>query len=84
MSNKIRATWTPPARPGEPVPVSEQTRPADAADTVKLGARTPPRQGPTEDEIRVRAHALWEQAGRPEGDGVQFWLEAERELTNPR
>ena len=75
---------TRPARPGEPVPVSEQTPPAAAADSVALGPRTPPRQGPTEDEIRARAHALWEQAGRPTGDGVQFWLEAEKELTTPR
>ena len=51
---------------------------------MNLGPRTPPRSGPTEDEIRARAHAMWEQAGRPDGDGVQFWLEAEKELKNPR
>ncbi len=26
------------------------------------------------------AYLKWEQAGRPEGDGVYFWLEAEREI----
>ena len=30
--------------------------------------------------IRELAYAKWEAAGRPAGDGVQFWLEAEREL----
>jgi hypothetical protein len=36
--------------------------------------------GPSEDEIRIRAHQLWELAGRPQGNEDQFWLEAEREL----
>ena len=33
--------------------------------------------------IQVRAYDLWEQAGRPDGDAdqVQFWCEAEREIT---
>lgn len=35
---------------------------------------------PTEDEIRDLAHSKWEKAGCPAGDGVEFWLEAEREL----
>ncbi len=29
-------------------------------------------------ETNEVAYYLWEQAGRPEGDGVEFWLEAER------
>jgi len=33
-----------------------------------------------EEAIRTRAYHLWEAAGRPPGDGVHFWLEAEREL----
>jgi hypothetical protein len=33
-----------------------------------------------EDAIRTRAYHLWEAAGRPPGDGVSFWLEAERVL----
>jgi hypothetical protein len=32
--------------------------------------------------IRQRAFEKWEQAGRPAGDGVYFWLAAERELQN--
>jgi hypothetical protein len=34
-----------------------------------------------EQTIRLRAYEKWEAAGRPGGDGVQFWLEAEKELT---
>jgi hypothetical protein len=30
--------------------------------------------------IRLRAYQKWERAGRPDGDGVAFWLEAEAEL----
>ena len=29
-------------------------------------------------EIRIQAYYLWEKAGKPAGDGVPFWLEAER------
>ena len=37
-----------------------------------------------EDEIRARAHQLWEQAGKPDGSDQQFWLEAERQLKKER
>lgn len=33
-----------------------------------------------EDAVRVLAYQLWEQAGSPEGDGVNFWLQAEAEF----
>jgi hypothetical protein len=36
---------------------------------------------PTEDDVRARAHALWELAGKPEGQREEFWREAERELS---
>ena len=32
------------------------------------------------DAIRQLAYQKWEEAGRPETDGVSFWLEAEREF----
>ncbi|PWE79237.1 hypothetical protein XF30_23280 [Bradyrhizobium sp. SUTN9-2] len=35
-----------------------------------------------EELIRVRAHQLWELAGKPEGRQDEFWREAERELSN--
>ncbi|WP_430642973.1 DUF2934 domain-containing protein [Bradyrhizobium cosmicum] len=36
---------------------------------------------PDQDRIRVRAHQLWELAGKPEGRQDDFWREAERELS---
>ncbi|HTO62766.1 MAG TPA: DUF2934 domain-containing protein [Bradyrhizobium sp.] len=30
--------------------------------------------------IRSKAHELWEQAGKPEGQEEHFWHEAERQL----
>jgi hypothetical protein len=56
--------WTGPEPARAAVPASTD-RPA-----------TPPGEG----HVRTRAYELWESAGRPEGDGVYFWLEAEREL----
>jgi hypothetical protein len=35
----------------------------------------------SEDQIRTRAHQLWEAAGKPEGRDQEFWIEAERQLT---
>jgi hypothetical protein len=29
---------------------------------------------PTEEQIRIRAHELWEQAGKPEDRDDEFWL----------
>ena len=37
-----------------------------------------------EDEIRPLAYRKWEEAGRPAGDGVQFWLAAEKEILRRR
>lgn len=35
-------------------------------------------------QVRARAYALWEQAGRPAGRELEFWLEAERQLEEKR
>jgi hypothetical protein len=53
--------------------------PAGAADSISL---QPPQKAsaPREDAIRTRAYALWQQAGEPGSDGVEFWLRAEQEL----
>lgn len=32
------------------------------------------------EETRRRAYELWENAGRPEGRELEFWLQAEREV----
>jgi hypothetical protein len=37
---------------------------------------------PTEQDIRDRAHRLWERAGKPEGHEEEFWHAAEQELRN--
>jgi Protein of unknown function (DUF2934) len=36
------------------------------------------------DEIRRRAQDLWEQAGRPPGRDVEFWLQAEAGIKRAR
>ena len=37
-----------------------------------------------EDAIRALAHHKWETAGCPAGDGLAFWLEAERDVNAER
>jgi hypothetical protein len=35
---------------------------------------------PTAEQVRILAHELWEQAGKPQGQENEFWHQAEREL----
>jgi Protein of unknown function (DUF2934) len=35
---------------------------------------------PTDEQIKLRAHQLWEQAGKPDGRESEFWHLAERDL----
>jgi hypothetical protein len=35
-------------------------------------------------QVRARAYELWEQAGRPSGRELEFWLEAERQMEAER
>src|SRR4051812_10349833 len=44
------------------------------------GPRIPVMPFPDDEQIRRRAHELWEEAGRPEGRELEFWHRAEREL----
>jgi len=44
---------------------------------------TPQTAAISADQIRRHAFSLWEHAGRPMGDGVSFWLQAEQELSQP-
>ena len=37
-----------------------------------------------EDQVRARAHQLWEKAGKPDGQDEQFWHEAERQVREER
>ncbi len=52
-----------------------ETPPLSEAPTVPAAHHRP-----SEDAIRTLAYSKWEAAGRPPGDGVQFWLAAEQEL----
>jgi hypothetical protein len=36
------------------------------------------------DDIRLCAYQKWEEAGKPSGDGIEFWLEAEQELVHAK
>jgi Protein of unknown function (DUF2934) len=36
---------------------------------------------PTDEQIRIRAHRLWEQSGKPDGREEEFWHQAVRELS---
>jgi hypothetical protein len=62
---------------------SGSAKPAPKHPKVEPSA-TPPSAvcltSPSPDEIRLRAYQKWESAGKPSGDGVCFWLEAECEL----
>jgi hypothetical protein len=60
-----------------PVPPTPKTGPGGAP-----AARGPAGNGQQvpEKAIRILAYQKWEAAGCPDGDGVNFWLEAEREL----
>jgi hypothetical protein len=40
----------------------------------------PPRAPVTQEAIAARAHALWEQAGHPNGRDLEFWAQAEQQL----
>jgi hypothetical protein len=35
---------------------------------------------PTDEQIKIRAHELWERAGKPDGRDSEFWHLAERDL----
>ena len=41
-------------------------------------------KGMCEEMIELRAYQKWEAAGKPQGNGVQFWLDSERELLLPK
>lgn len=34
----------------------------------------------TREQVQTLAYLKWESAGKPEGNGISFWLEAEQEL----
>jgi hypothetical protein len=37
-----------------------------------------------EEKIRERAYELWQQSGKPDGSEMDFWLQAEQELSKEK
>ena len=48
------------------------------------GDSTPNGKAVSEEAIRLFAYQRWEIAGKPGGDGVRFWVEAEQELLHAK
>jgi hypothetical protein len=57
-------------------PTNEPTAPIKCGP----GAGVKNGRSASEDDIRLRAYQKWEFAGKPIGDGVNFWTEAKQEL----
>jgi hypothetical protein len=75
MIKKVATTYGPqPSRTGvTPVP------PAKAFELARPIVHS--KEKPlSQQEIRVRAYQKWEAAGKPRGNDLKFWLEAEQEL----
>jgi len=63
----------------QPVSVRPATE-LTSADGSAEGLTVASNQAVSQDDIRAMAYLKWEAAGKPEGDGIPCWLEAEREL----
>jgi hypothetical protein len=46
------------------------------------GDKMSDREPDIEEQVRQRAYELWEEAGRPEGRGDEFWHEAWTDITS--
>ena len=46
-------------------------------------APAPKTQPPSSDRIAVRAYEIWQESGCPNGQDVEHWYRAERELRAP-
>jgi len=83
MSKTIVKGQTASKAPSADVSVAVSNASTALIDEQECEAARPENQTPIdacEDAIRVRAYRIWEAAGYPTGDGVGFWLEAEREF----
>lgn len=61
-------------------PQSGPTGPTTATQTASSGDKDHKAQSVSVEDIRLCAYRKWESAGKPTGDGIQFWLEAEQQL----
>jgi hypothetical protein len=69
------------AEPANKTPARRRA-PSRTSRASKRGTRASTTAAPTHDEIAFRAHQLYQQAGSEPGREVEFWLEAERQLTS--
>ncbi len=59
---------------------SDSTGPTTATQTASSADKDHNAQLVSVEDIRLCAYRKWESAGKPTGNGIQFWLEAEQEL----
>lgn len=71
---KHRQNRTTPAQSG---PTEPTTKTQTAVTSGDMDPNAPPVSA---EDIRFRAYRKWEIAGKPTGNSVRFWLEAEQEL----
>lgn len=65
----------PPVSAAKPVPAA---KPVSAAPAPAPAAK--PAAPPTHEQIARLAHDIWAQRGRPSGQDIDIWCEAERRL----
>jgi Protein of unknown function (DUF2934) len=61
-------------------PLSKAPQPLAEVVLSKFKRVRTPLAKPTEDQIRQRAHEIWERNHRPDGRDDEFWHQAEQEL----
>lgn len=63
--------------------MSKETVSNPATSTMSAGTpRMSPSSAQAQDRIALRAYALYEQRGRQDGQALEDWLNAERELVS--
>ena len=83
MSNTIRKGKSNISKSAENVVIDTGVTEALASDGGSASApiENQPTSIVSEQTIRELAHSKWEAAGCPSGDGTEFWLEAEKEVS---
>jgi hypothetical protein len=75
-NNKSAKTTKSPAPAAKPVPAAVTVKASPAKEPVK--AKAP--YEPTQEEIQTRAFQLYLSEGCKEGNDLEYWLRAEKEL----
>jgi hypothetical protein len=69
-------------RNGAPAPSRATARATPKLTAVPSGLKDRNAEVVSQADIRLCAYRKWENAGKPAGAGVRFWLEAEQELVH--